>query len=48
MLVPLVIPPVANVLGTVIRDEALPSQAFLGFAVLAVGLLILNWSRSRD
>ncbi|WP_108858762.1 DMT family transporter [Ruegeria sp. Alg231-54] len=48
MLVTLVIPPVAIVLGTLVRDETLPPQAFLGFAVLAIGLLILNWSRSRD
>lgn len=48
MLVTLVIPPVAIVLGALLRDEALPAQAFLGFAVLAVGLLILNRSRTRD
>ncbi|CUJ93471.1 putative DMT superfamily transporter inner membrane protein [Ruegeria denitrificans] len=48
MLVTLVIPPVAIVLGAVLRDEALPSQAYLGFAILALGLLILNRSGTRD
>ncbi|MCG7518509.1 DMT family transporter [Ruegeria sp. Ofav3-42] len=48
MLVTLVIPPVAIVLGALLRDEALPPQAFFGFATLAVGLLILNRSRTRD
>ncbi|MGR3759312.1 DMT family transporter [Roseobacteraceae bacterium NS-SX3] len=42
MLVTLIIPPVAIVLGAVVRDETLPPQAFLGFALLALGLLILN------
>ena len=45
MLVTLVIPPVAIVLGAVLRDEALQPQAFVGFAVLAAGLMILNRSR---
>ncbi|WP_037309262.1 DMT family transporter [Ruegeria halocynthiae] len=48
MLVTLVIPPVAIILGSLLRDEALPPQAFLGFAVLALGLVILNRSRPRD
>lgn len=48
MLVTLVIPPVAIVLGALLRDEALPPQAFLGFAILAVGLLILNRSDPQD
>ncbi|WP_170760278.1 DMT family transporter [Ruegeria lacuscaerulensis] len=48
MLVTLVIPPVAIVLGAVLRDEALPPQAFLGFALLAMGLLILHRSGAHD
>ncbi|MBO9445255.1 DMT family transporter [Ruegeria sp. R14_0] len=48
MLVTLIIPPVAIVLGAVLRNEALPPQAFLGFAVLAIGLVILNRARPRD
>ncbi|WP_170329915.1 DMT family transporter [Ruegeria arenilitoris] len=48
LLVTLVIPPVAIVLGAVVRDEALPPQAFLGFAILAIGLLILNRAGARD
>ncbi len=48
MLVTLIIPPVAIALGAVLRDEALPPQAFLGFAILALGLLILNRSGTRD
>ncbi|WP_420584134.1 DMT family transporter [Ruegeria sp.] len=48
MLVTLIIPPVAIVLGTVMRDEALPPHAYIGFAILAFGLLILNRSGPRD
>ena len=44
MLVTLVIPPVAIVLGAMLREESLPPNAFLGFAVLAIGLLVLNRS----
>ncbi|WP_147105602.1 DMT family transporter [Tateyamaria sp. syn59] len=42
MLVTLVIPPVAIVLGAVVRSEALSPNAFVGFAVLALGLAILD------
>ncbi|MFC4671735.1 DMT family transporter [Seohaeicola nanhaiensis] len=42
MLVTLVIPPVAIVLGALARAEALPPRAFAGFALLALGLLLLN------
>ena len=42
MLVTLLVPPVAIVLGAVVLGEALPLRAFAGFALLAVGLLILN------
>ncbi len=48
MLVTLIIPPVAIVLGAVIRGETLQPNAFAGFAVLALGLLILNRSGPRD
>lgn len=48
LLVTLVIPPVAILLGALVRDEALPPRAFIGFAVLALGLLILSRSRRRD
>ncbi|UWQ94038.1 DMT family transporter [Rhodobacteraceae bacterium M385] len=42
MLVTLLIPPVAIILGAVVLEERLAPQAFLGFALLAVGLLILD------
>ncbi|MDX1742161.1 MAG: DMT family transporter [Ruegeria sp.] len=48
LLVTLVIPPVSIVLGAVLRDETLPLQAYLGFAILALGLLTLNRSGARD
>lgn len=48
LLVTLIIPPVSILLGALVRDEALPSRAFIGFAILALGLLILSQSRRRD
>lgn len=48
LLVTLIIPPVSIVLGAVLRDETLPLQAYLGFAILALGLLTLNRSSARD
>lgn len=42
MLVTLLIPPVAIVLGTWVLGEELRPQAYAGFVLLAVGLLILN------
>ncbi|MBY5932408.1 DMT family transporter [Tateyamaria omphalii] len=42
MLVTLVIPPVAIILGALVRDEALSPNAFVGFAFLALGLAILD------
>lgn len=42
MLVTLIIPPVAIVLGAWVLGEALKPQAYAGFALLAAGLLILN------
>lgn len=43
MLVTLLIPPFAIVLGAVLLNEALRPAAYAGFALLAVGLLILNY-----
>lgn len=48
MLVTLVIPPVAIVLGSLLRDEALGANAYIGFAILALGLLILNRHGKHD
>lgn len=42
MLVTLTVAPVAIILGAVTLGEALPINAYIGFALLAVGLLILN------
>lgn len=42
MLVTLLIPPVAILLGAFVLGEDLHARAYLGFAILAVGLLILN------
>ncbi|MDK3072825.1 DMT family transporter [Sedimentitalea sp. JM2-8] len=42
MLVTLLIPPVAILLGAAILDEALHPKAYAGFVLLALGLLILN------
>lgn len=42
MLVTLLIPPVAIVLGAVTLGEALTANALAGFGLLAVGLLVLN------
>ncbi|CUH77285.1 DMT family transporter [Tropicibacter naphthalenivorans] len=42
MLVTLMTPPVAIVLGAYVRDEALLPSAYLGLALLAVGLLIID------
>lgn len=42
MLVTLLVPPVAITLGAVVLGEALAPRAFLGFGLLAVGLLVLN------
>lgn len=36
------IPPVAILLGTSVRGEALAPNAYLGFALLALGLVILD------
>ncbi|MEW2914524.1 DMT family transporter [Leisingera sp. JC11] len=42
MLVTLIIPPVAIVLGAWVLGEALKPQAYAGFALLAAGLAVLN------
>ena len=42
MLVTLLIPPIAVVLGAVVLGEALHFRAFVGFAVLALGMIILD------
>jgi drug/metabolite transporter (DMT)-like permease len=42
MLVTLLIPPVAIWLGAAVRDESLPLSAYLGFALLAIGLIVLD------
>jgi drug/metabolite transporter (DMT)-like permease len=42
LLCTLMIPPVAILLGAGVRGEALAPQAFVGFALLACGLLILD------
>ena len=42
LLVTLIIPPVAIVLGAWLREESLDLRAYAGFALLALGLLVLN------
>ncbi|SIS88270.1 Permease of the drug/metabolite transporter (DMT) superfamily [Roseivivax lentus] len=42
MLVTLLIPPVAIILGAVVRAETLSANAFAGFALLALGLVVLD------
>ncbi|MCW8842817.1 MAG: DMT family transporter, partial [Rhodobacteraceae bacterium] len=42
MLVTLLIPPFAIALGALVLDEALAPRAYGGFALLALGLLVLN------
>lgn len=52
MLVTLIIVPFAITLGALVRDETLPANAVLGFALLAAGLIVIDgrllrhlWSR---
>jgi len=47
LLVTLVIPPVAILLGALVLGEALHPRALAGFALLALGLLILNGTFAR-
>jgi drug/metabolite transporter (DMT)-like permease len=42
MLVTLLVPPIAIVLGAVVLGEALHPRAYAGFALLALGLIILD------
>lgn len=42
MICTLLIPPVAIVLGAVVLGEDLPTRAYFGFAILALGLVILD------
>jgi drug/metabolite transporter (DMT)-like permease len=42
MLVTLLVPPVAIILGTFLRGESLTVQALLGFALIALGLIVLD------
>ncbi|WP_425038963.1 DMT family transporter [Primorskyibacter sp. S187A] len=42
MLVTLLIPPVSITLGALVRDEVLSPNAFAGFALLALGLAVLD------
>ncbi|MGV6838880.1 MAG: DMT family transporter [Planktomarina sp.] len=42
MLVTLLVSPIAIILGALVLNEILHPQAFLGFAILGMGLLILN------
>lgn len=42
MLVTLLVAPVAIVLGAIVLGEALPLRDYIGFAILALGLLILD------
>ncbi|WP_208354344.1 DMT family transporter [Pseudaestuariivita rosea] len=42
LLCTLLIAPVAIILGAIVRDEVLPTQAFVGFGLLALGLIILD------
>ena len=51
MLVTLLVAPVAIVLGAWLRDETLRASAFGGFALLALGLIVLDgriWRLLRD
>jgi drug/metabolite transporter (DMT)-like permease len=47
LLVTLVIPPMAIVLGAWARGEALPPHAFAGLGMLAAGLLVLDGRAQR-
>ena len=42
MICTLIVAPVAIVLGAVVLDEALPLRAYIGFGLLALGLIILD------
>ena len=42
MLVTLLITPVAILLGALVLHEALPPRAYSGFALLALGLMVID------
>jgi len=42
MLVTLLIPPIAIVLGALVLNESIPPAALIGFAIIALGMLILD------
>ncbi len=48
LLVTLIIPPVAILLGAALRGETLQPHAYLGFSVLAFGLLVIHQSARRN
>jgi hypothetical protein len=48
MIVTLLIPPVAIVLGALVLDERLGPNALAGFALLAVGLIVMNGASSTS
>ena len=47
MLVTLLIPPIAIILGAVVLSEDLNSQALLGFAIIAAGMIVLDGRLER-
>lgn len=47
MLCTLLVAPVAILLGAWVRHEALPANAFLGFGILALGLIVLDGRLTR-
>ncbi|MGR3486186.1 MAG: DMT family transporter [Paracoccaceae bacterium] len=52
MLVTLLIPPISIALGAIVLDERLSPQAYAGFALLALGLAVIDgralaWARAR-
>lgn len=46
-LVTLMIPPVALIVGALAYGEALPGRAYLGFGILALGLLLIDGSLAK-
>ncbi|MBB95788.1 MAG: EamA family transporter [Rhodobacteraceae bacterium] len=47
LIVTLMIPPIAIILGAVILDETLPARAYAGFVLLALGLMVVNGRMPR-
>ena len=47
MLTTLIIPPIAILLGAWVLDETLNPRAYLGFALLAIGLIVLDGRLER-